>query len=59
MHTVTVTRSFKDGEDWHDSTSFARDEILLASKALIEAHSWIDREMAKSPREERSPRDDE
>ena len=57
MHSVTVTRSFKDGEEWHDSTSFARDEILAASKALDEAHSWIYLELAKAPREGRSSRD--
>ena len=57
MHSVTVTRSFKEGDEWHDSTSFARDEILLASKALNEAHSWIYSELAKSSREGRSSRD--
>lgn len=59
MHSVTVTRSFKEGDDWHDSTSFAREEILLASKALDEAHSWIHRELERASREERQRRDRE
>ncbi len=57
MHSVTITRSFKEGEEWHDSTSFARDEILAASKALNEAHSWIYAELSKVSREGRSSRD--
>jgi hypothetical protein len=57
MHSVTVTRSFKEGDEWHESTSFAREEIVLASKALDEAHSWIHRELERTSREDRQRRD--
>ena len=40
-HNVTVERLYKDGDDWKTSTSFGRDDLPLAVKALDQAHSWI------------------
>lgn len=40
-HNVTVVRLFKDGDDWKESSSFGRDDLLLVAKALNEAHTWI------------------
>ena len=40
-HNVTVSRLFKDGDDWRDTTSFGRDDLLLVAKAADLAHSWI------------------
>ena len=40
-HNVTISRLYKDGDDWKDSTSFGRDDLLLVSKVADLAHSWI------------------
>ena len=40
-HNVTLSRIYKDGEDWKDSTSFGRDDLPLVAKVLDQAHSWI------------------
>lgn len=40
-HNVTVARLYKDGEVWRTSTHFGRDDLLLLSKCIDEAHSWI------------------
>ena len=40
-HNVTISRLYKDGETWKNSSSFGRDDLLLASKVLDRAHSWI------------------
>lgn len=43
---VTVSRSYtttsSDGTDeWHDSDSFGRDDLLVLAKALNDCHTWI------------------
>ena len=40
-HNVTVSRLYKDGDDWRDSTSFGRDDLPLVGKVVDQAHSWI------------------
>ena len=40
-HNVTVSRLYKDGDDWKDSASFGRDDLPLVGKVLDQAHSWI------------------
>lgn len=40
-HNVTVSRLYKDGDDWKDSTSFGRDDLPLVVKVCDLAHSWI------------------
>ena len=40
-HNVTVSRLYKDGEAWKDSTSFGRDDLPLVAKVVDQAHSWI------------------
>lgn len=40
-HNVTVTRLYKDGDDWKDSSSFGRDDLPLVAKVLDRCHSWI------------------
>ncbi len=40
-HNVTLTRLYKDGEQWKDSASFGRDDLPLVSKVSELAHSWI------------------
>ena len=40
-HNVTVSRLYKDGEQWKDSTSFGREDLPLVVKVLDLAHTWI------------------
>ena len=40
-HNVTVSRLYKDGDEWRDSSSFGRDDLPLVSKVLDRAHTWI------------------
>lgn len=40
-YNVTVSRLYKDGDDWHDSQSFGRDDLPLVMKVVDQAHTWI------------------
>ncbi len=40
-HNVTLSRLYKDGENWKDSNSFGRDDLPLVAKVADLAHSWI------------------
>ena len=40
-HNVTVSRLYKDGDQWKDSTSFGRDDLPLVAKVLDRCHDWI------------------
>lgn len=40
-HNVTVSRLFKEGEDWKQTTSFGREDLLTLAKVVDLAHSWI------------------
>ena len=39
-HNVTVSRLYKDGEQWKDSSSFGREDLPLVMKVLDLAHTW-------------------
>ena len=46
MFTVTVCRSYlakgeNGADEWRDTDSFGRDDLLVLAKALDECHSWI------------------
>ena len=43
LHKVTLTRSYKDRESnqWKNTDSFGRDDLLLLAKVADQAHSWI------------------
>lgn len=40
-HNVTLSRLYKDGDEWRDSSSFGRDDLPLVAKVADLAHSWI------------------
>ena len=40
-YNVTVSRLYKDGDEWKESASFGRDDLLLLAKVLDRAHTWI------------------
>lgn len=40
-HSVTLSRVFKQGEEWKHTASFHRDDLLVVAKVADQAHSWI------------------
>jgi hypothetical protein len=53
MFNTTLTRSYKDGEEWKESGSFGYDDILIVAELLRTCHGFISREMAKASEEAR------
>lgn len=41
MYNITVSRSYREGEQWHDSHSFGYDDLMNLAKVLYDAHSYI------------------
>ena len=41
FHNVTITRLYKDGDDWKRTSSLGRDDLPLAMKVCDMAHTWI------------------
>lgn len=37
---VSITRTYRDGEDYKDTTSFRREDLLFVAKAAELAFSW-------------------
>ena len=40
-YSVTVSRFYRDGEAWKETTSFGRDDLPLVAKAAELAYGWI------------------
>ena len=40
-YNVTLSRLYRDGDQWKDSSSFGRDDLLLVAKVADEVHTWI------------------
>ena len=40
-HAVTITRLFKNGDVWQESTRYGRDDLPLIAKVVELAHEWI------------------
>lgn len=40
-YNVTLTRLYRNGDVWKESNHLGRDDLLLASKVLDLAHTWI------------------
>ena len=38
---VTITRSYKDGDQWKDTSTFGRDDLPMVAKAADMAYAWI------------------
>ena len=48
FYNVTMSRSYKQGEEWKHADSFGADDLLLLAKLLDQAHSWIISQPAKT-----------
>ena len=40
-YNVTLSRSYKDGDEWKSAASFGRDELLTLAKVADMANTWI------------------
>ena len=40
-HSVSITRLYREREEWKTSTSFGRDDLPVVSKAVEMAYAWI------------------
>jgi hypothetical protein len=40
-HNVTVSRLYKDEDEWKETQSFGRDDLMLLAKLADQAHTWI------------------
>ena len=38
---TTFSRLYKEGEEWRNTDSFGRDDLLLLAKVADQAHNWI------------------
>ena len=38
---VCIARTYRDGDEWKTTTTFARDDLPLVSKAAEMAYAWI------------------
>src|SRR5580658_5053288 len=47
MFNTTLSRSYKDGEEWRESQSFGWDDLLIVAELLRTCYGFIAREMAK------------
>lgn len=43
-HNVTLSRLYKDEEEWKSSDSFGRDDLPVVAKVADMAHTWIHQE---------------
>lgn len=52
-YNTTIRRLYKDGDEWKDTDSFGRDDLLVVAKVSDLAHTWIHQEaQAKGSEEE-------
>jgi hypothetical protein len=40
-YSVTISRSYKKGEEWKQTDSFSGDDLPLLAKLIDHAHTWI------------------
>jgi hypothetical protein len=41
FYNVSMSRSYKQGEEWKQSDSYGADDLLLLAKLLDMAHTWV------------------
>lgn len=51
-YNTTIRRLYKDGDDWKDTDSFGRDDLLVVAKVSDMAHTWIHQEAQAKDHEE-------
>lgn len=51
-YSVTLSRRYKQGEEWKESYSYDEDDLLLLAELAKEAHAWI-RQASQAARQAR------
>ena len=51
---ATVSRSYKHGDSWMDTTSLRREDLPIAAKAMDMAYSWMWRKQVQLKKAEQS-----
>ena len=41
FYNVTINRSYKDGDQWKDTNSLNRGDLLVVAKLSDQAHTWM------------------
>ena len=41
IYNVTITRSYRQDDGWHDSVSFSYDDLMNVAKLMFDAHTFI------------------
>ena len=41
FYTATMSRRYKDGEEWRDASSYSESDLPTLAKAILDAHSAI------------------
>ena len=41
FYSVTMSRSYKQGEEWKQADSYDGEDLLLLAKLIDQAHTWI------------------
>lgn len=50
-YNTVLSRFYRDGEEWKNTESFGRDDLLIAAKVADTAHTWIcDQQVQESER---------
>ncbi|PTY03663.1 hypothetical protein DB347_20740 [Opitutaceae bacterium EW11] len=52
FYSVTITRTYRDGEKLANSDSFGRDDLLVVAKVADLAHSWVCMKLAEAKQED-------
>ena len=47
MYKVSVTRSYREGNEWRDTNSYGYDDLMNVAKLMYDAHSVISSLRAK------------
>ena len=56
MYSTTVVRTFKgEGDEWRESHSFGPGELPTVAKVLLDAHTWIQEQLARERADQRQP----
>lgn len=45
FYTVTMQRSYKDGDDWKNTDSLGSGDLLNAAHVLMRAEAWISEQL--------------
>jgi hypothetical protein len=47
-YNTTFSKAYRDGEQWKNTDSFGRDDLLVVAKAASDAHTWIHQQPRES-----------